>query len=210
MRTWTLVGPSSLMAAGLALAVTAASGSAQQFRQAGAHEHGRGILNIAIEGKRVSMELEVPGADIVGFEHRAKTQQQQAAVDKAVQQLMVGEALFQLPAAAGCALEASSAALEGADHEHDHAHGAKGHGHADHGDKGDKHDEAKADHDHSGFRAEYAFECKAPGAIASIGFDYFKVFAGAAKLDVTIITPKGQSKFEVTRAKPRIELGGMM
>jgi hypothetical protein len=206
MRTWTLVGP-SMMGAGLALAVSAGSGSAQQHRQADAHEHGRGILNIAIEGNKVSMELEAPGADIVGFEHKAKTEQQKAAIEKAEQQLMVGEALFKLPAAAGCVLVTSGAALEGEHHDHDHGHGAKEHGH-----KGDKHDDAKADddHEHSGFRAEYVFECKAPASLTSIGFDYFKAFAGAQKLDVTVITPKGQSKFEVTRANPRIELGGMM
>src|SRR5262249_38687966 len=42
-------------------------------RELGPHEHGRGTLNIAIEGNRVSMELEVPGMDIAGFEHAAKT-----------------------------------------------------------------------------------------------------------------------------------------
>jgi hypothetical protein len=202
MRTLTFVGP--LLAAGLGLAVTASSGSAQH-RQADAHEHGRGTLNIAIEGARLTMELEAPGADIVGFEHKAETEQQKAAIEQAEQQLMVGEALFKLPAAAGCVLGSSSAVLEGEDH--DHEHGAKDQ------DKGNGHHDSKADHaesEHSAFRAEYAFECKSPASLSSIVFDYFKVFAGAQKLDVTVITPKGQSKFEVSRAKPRIDLGGIM
>jgi hypothetical protein len=215
MRTLTFAVP--LLAAGFGLAASASIGSAQH-RQADAHEHGRGTLNIAIEGARLSMELEAPGADIVGFEHKAKTEQQKAAIEKAEQQLMEGEALFQLPAAAGCTLETSSAVLEGEDHDHESKeHGHKDHGHKDsghkhRGDKGDKHADAKADHDqeHSAFRAEYGFLCKAPAALASIVFDYFKVFAGAQKLDVTVITPKGQSKFEVSRTKPRIDLGGMM
>ena len=33
------------------------------------------------------MELEVPGADIVGFEHAAKTRTEKAAVEKATTQL---------------------------------------------------------------------------------------------------------------------------
>jgi hypothetical protein len=214
MRTWTLAGP--LLMAGFGLAATAGIGSAQQHRHADAHEHGRGSLNIAIEGTKVSMELEAPGADIVGFEHKAKTKQQKAAIEKAEQRLMVGESLFKLPAAAGCTLVTSGAALEGAGHSHDHdakAHGHKDSGHKARGDKGAKHDNAKAaddDHEHSGFRAEYVFECTSPASLTSIAFDYFKAFAGAEKLDVTVITPKGQSKFEVTRAKPRIDLGGMM
>ena len=46
--------------------------------------------------------------------------------------------------------------------------------------------------------------------MTAIEFGYFRAFAGAQKLDVNVITPKGQSKFEVTRAKPRLDLAGMM
>lgn len=204
-----------LLAVGFGLAV-AGVGQAQQ-RQAGAHEHGRGTLNIAIEGSRLSMELEAPGADIVGFEHKAKTKKQKAAIEKAEEQLEAAEALFQLPAAAGCVLEASKVALESEDHDHNHDHGAKHHGGKDHGSKeGTKGDgkggkkEGHSDDPHSSFRAEYAFECKAPAGLTTIGFGYFKVFAGAQKLDVTVVTPKQQSRFEVSRANPRIDLGGMM
>jgi hypothetical protein len=206
-----------LLAVSFGLAAAAGAGHAQQ-RQAGAHEHGRGSLNIALEGSRLTMELEAPGADIVGFEHKAKTKKQKAAVEKAEGQLEAADALFQLPAAAGCVLEASRVTLEGEGHDHGHDHGAKGHGDKDHGHKahgakGGEKGHAKgghADDAHSSFRAEYAFECKAPASLTTIGFDYFKVFAGAHKLDVTVVTAKQQSRFEVSRAKPRIDLGGMM
>ena len=206
MRTLTLIVP--LLAAGFGLAASAGIGSAQH-RQADAHEHGRGTLNIAIEGARLTMELEAPGADIVGFEHKAKTEQQKAAIETAEQQLMEGEGLFKLPAAAGCVLGTSSAALEGEAHDHAHDGKDQGKGHG----KGQGHHDGKADQagsEHSGFRAEYVYECKSPASLSSIVFDYFNVFAGAQKLDVTVITPKGQSKFEVSRAKPRIDLGGIM
>ena len=206
MRTWTFVA--TFLAAGLGLvAVTGAAYA--QHRQAGAHEHGRGTLDIAIEGARLSMELEVPGADIVGFEHKAETRKQKAAVEAAKTQLAAPQTLFQLPASAGCVLAAAKVVLTGEGHAHD----AEGHGHGDHGHKDheDRHN-AKADHDdqHSGFAAEYAFDCTAPASLTTVGFGYFKVFAGAQKLDVTVITAKGQSKFEASRAKPRIDLGDMM
>jgi pyruvate/2-oxoglutarate dehydrogenase complex dihydrolipoamide acyltransferase (E2) component len=158
------------------------------------------------------MELEAPGVDIVGFEHAANTDKQKAAVEAAKKQLAAPQGLFQLSAAAGCLLKETKVEIEdGGEHEREaKSHSDKEHAHK--GDeKGDKHDAPKADDDaHSGFKAEYAFECKAPAALADIGFDYFKVFAGAQTLDVTVITPKGQSKFEVSRAKPRIDLGGIM
>lgn len=209
MRTWTFVA--TFLAAGLGLAAATDAASAQH-REAGAHEHGRGTLNIAIEGARLSMELEAPGADIVGFEHKAKTPEQRAAVEAAKKQLAAPQTLFQLPASAGCVLTSARVVLEGEGSER--AHDAEGHGHGDHGhkDHDDKHHDAKADHgvEHSGFAAEYDFDCTAPARLTIVGFDYFKVFTGAQRLDVTVITAKGQSKFEASRAKSRIDLGGMM
>ena len=196
----------ALFAVGLGL-VAAGEGQAQQ-RGAGAHEHGRGTLNIALDGTRLTMELEAPGADIVGFEHKARTQKQKAAVEKAEEQLGAPQALFQLPAAAGCEFEASSVSLDGDGHYHNGSE-AKDHGHA-HGAKDHSHDDAAGHAEHSSFRAEYAFNCAAPANLTSIGFEYFKVFAGAQRLDVTVITPKQQSRFEVSRAKPRLDLAGMM
>ena len=204
MRTW------GILAAGMGLAAAAGAGAAQE-RQLGAHEHGRGTLNIALEGSRLSMELEAPGADIVGFEHEAKTAKQRSAVEAAKTTLAAPQRLFELPAAAGCALKTAKVAIEAEDHEHAHDEAAKDDGGAAKGDAAkDQNAKEHAGNEHSGFRAEYAFDCKAPASLTSIGFSYFKAFAGAQKLDVTVITPKQQSKFEVSRAKPRIDLGGMM
>ena len=180
--------------------------AAAQHREVGAHEHGRGTLNIAVEAARVTMELEVPGADIVGFEHAAKTRKQKAAVDQAKSKLSAPQTLFKLPASAGCVLKEASAAVEGGDHHDDHAaHGASKNkqGAA----KGSAEPEGKG---HSEFRATYAFECTAPANITAIEFEYFRAFPGAQKLDVNLVTAKGQTKFEVTRARPRIDFAGMM
>ena len=56
-----------------AMALMPASVRAEEHRELGAHEHGHGTLNIALEGSRLTMELEAPGVDIVGFEHAAST-----------------------------------------------------------------------------------------------------------------------------------------
>lgn len=174
--------------------------AAAQHREAGAHEHGRGTLNIAIEGTRVSMELEAPGTDIVGFEHAAKTSRQKAAVTDAKKKLSAPQALFAFPAAAGCALKEAKVEVEGLEHDHGHSHGKAKQG---------KKDDA-AEEKHSEFRGTYAFECKTPSSVTAIDFGYFRVFAGAQKLEVNVTTSKGQTKLEATRAKPRIDLVGMM
>ena len=172
----------------LAGALATASLAADEHRELGAHEHGRGTLNIAVEGNKVTMELEVPGVDIVGFEHAAKTSREKAAVEKAKAQLAAPLTLFALPAAAACRVTEAKIEVENGGHEH----GAK---------EGTKVD-AKGD-GHSEFHVEYALECAAPANLTGIEFGYFRAFAGAQKLDVNVITPKGQSKFEVTRAKPQ-------
>jgi hypothetical protein len=203
---------SAILAAGFGLATTAGAGLAQE-RQLGAHEHGRGTLNIALEGARLSMELEAPGMDIVGFEHAPSTDKQKAAVEFAKRRLAAPQALFELPAAAGCVPKETKVAIEAEDHDHGEEHGhdaAKGPD-AKRGADKDHHDSADhAGHEHSAFRAEYAFDCKAPASLTAIAFGYFEAFAGAQKLDVTVVTPKGQNRFEVSRAKPRLDLGGVM
>lgn len=82
-----------------------------------AHVHGKSELNIAIEGTRVVVELESPGNDIVGFEHAAETQEDKAAVKKALAVLEKPLALFAPPADAGCTLTESEAEFE-TDGEH--------------------------------------------------------------------------------------------
>jgi hypothetical protein len=177
------------------------SAAAEEHRQLGAHVHGHGRLNIAIEDKTVSIELEAPGADIVGFEHEAATRAQRAAIEKAKATLAAGLSLFTPAAEAACTQKASKVSIE-AEHEHEHEHHAEGA-------KSDAEEEA-ADHHHSEFHAEYAFKCASPGRLTSMTFDYFKAFPSAEALDISLISPKGQSSTEVTRDKPRLDLTGIM
>jgi hypothetical protein len=191
MRTLAMV----LVSAGV---VAWSSAAAAQHRELGAHEHGRGTLNIAVEGTRLTMELEVPGDDIVGFEHAAKTPKQKAAVEKAKGLLSAPLALFKLPDAAGCRVTEAKVEVEDGDHDHANKEAKPTKG------------GSKAEVAHSQFHAEYTLECTAPAGIGAIDFPYFRAFAGAKRLDVNLITAKGQTKFEVTRAKPRISLAGMI
>ncbi|MGO9460686.1 MAG: DUF2796 domain-containing protein [Rhodomicrobium sp.] len=203
MRT---IQTACILAAGLACAVLPAS--AEEHRQLGAHVHGHGRLNIAIEGKKLSIELEVPGADIVGFEHEPSTPEQRAAIPEAKAKLANALALFGPEPKAGCELDSVKISVEAGHHEdeHEHEHEHEAHdgaaGHEDH--------EDEAGHQHSEFHAEYTLTCSSPSRLTSMTFDYFNAFAGAQELDVTVIAPKGQSSFEVKRDKPSLDLTGIM
>lgn len=190
------------LAAGLAIAAPVLAH--EEHRELGAHVHGHGTLNIAVESTRLSIELEAPGADIVGFEHEANSAEQKAALAKAKEQLADPLALFKVPAAAECKLAEAKVEIETEDaHDHDHGHDAK-----------EAHDEHAHDHEdkdkggHNAFHATYAIDCAKPDNLTAITFDYFKTFAGAKELDVSLVTEKAQNKFEVTRESPVLNLTG--
>ena len=97
-----------LAALALALCSTAAPA---ETRELGAHEHGHVTLQVAVEGETVTIALEAPGENIVGFEHEATTDEQKSAVETARAQLGDAAAVFAMPEAAGCTVRSSEVEL---------------------------------------------------------------------------------------------------
>ena len=208
----------------LSLAVLAAGTAHSQSRELDAHLHGHGTLNIAFEGKSVAMELEAPGADIVGFEHPAETAEDRSLIDAAIAQLAKPLELFVIPAAAGCTVTAANVELmgeddheEGHEGEHDdkneHVEGQEdedehAEDHKDEDDHKDEHADEAGEEGHNEFHAEYALTCADPTAIDAIEFAYFERFPNAAELDIQMISDKGAKGFEVERDEPRLSLSG--
>ncbi|MEM9763348.1 MAG: DUF2796 domain-containing protein [Pseudomonadota bacterium] len=201
------------------LALSATAAAAEETRGLGAHEHGVGHFNIAIEGREVAMELEAPGADIVGFEHEATTEADRAAIEAAKARLSEPLSLFVVPAAAGCQVASAEVALIGdhgdedghdaehaehghGEHDHDHDHDHK-HGHEEHAEH--------ADEEHGGhteFHAEYRLTCADPTGLTSIDFAYFEAFPNAEELEIQMIDAQGSRGFEVTREDAVLALPG--
>ncbi len=188
-----------IITATLLLSVAVATlAHAEEKRDADAHEHGHGALNIAVSGNTVSIELEVPADDIVGFENEAKSQVEKDAVAAATKLLSDPLAMFTVASAAGCVTKAAKVEVKAEEHEEAaKKEEAKG---------GDE----KAEAGHSEFHANYTVECASPANLTAMNFPYFKAFEKAQSLVVTIVTDKGQSKFDVTRDKPDLDMGGLM
>ncbi len=208
--------------------LAAGAASAEETRQLDAHEHGVGQLNIAFDGDQIAMELHAPGADIVGFEHQAKTAEDRAKVDAAVATLARPLDLFALPAAAGCSVVQASASLESEedhdDHGHeDHADNHDDHDHAKHGEEGhtdEDHAAHQKDHDHdhddhakeashTEFHAEYLLNCADPAQATLVTFAYFDSFPNALELEVQVVSDRGATAFEVVRDAPTLDLRDM-
>jgi hypothetical protein len=175
---------------GLIVMLGAGMATAAERRELGAHQHGHSILAIALEGTRMTMELAAPGADIVGFEHAAGTDEQKAAVEQAKAALADPLSLFVPSSAAGCRVAEAAVELE-TDHAEEHT----AQGHAE--------NEAAG---HAEFHAAYALDCADPAELVSITFAFFERFPAAEEVEVTLLTERGQAVYEITRAAPRLVL----
>lgn len=192
-----------------------APAEAQDRREAGAHQHGRGKLDIAIEGDKAGFEMRVPGADIIGFEHAAKTDAEIAALGAAKETLGNPVKIVTLPEAAGCVVDQSFVHYtkdpEHAAH-HEKEHGAAQHGDEHHGGKHEEHHGGHAGHQegHAEFHVGFQLKCLAPEKLTTLTLGYFDQFQNAQSLQVIVATAKGQAQFDATRAQPTIDFGATM
>ena len=153
----------------------------------GAHEHGVGRLNAALDGKTLALELQSPAMNLVGFEHVATSDADKAKVAAARALLEQPLALFNLPKAAGCviATQELESPLFG-----------------DTPDADDDHDEDAKDehhHDHSDIHAHYQFTCATPDALKTLDLaNMFNAFPATQKIQVQLIGPSGQQGVDVT------------
>ena len=99
-----------------------------------AHEHGVGTLSIAVQGDEVEIELNVPGSDVVGFEHIPSSESERQEIMKGVKSLQNVKGIITLSSEAKCRvenIEVSSDLMEDQkdDHgdSHKHKHEAKDH-----------------------------------------------------------------------------------
>ena len=183
---------------------------AEETRQVDKHEHGVGELNIAVEGNSIDLEFMIPGADVVGFEYKAKSEADIALVKDALIKFDEFNNIFSIPSASNCILvEADISINQGDNHkdEHDdHDEHEDEHDHDDHGehDDHDEHDEEA----HNEFVAHYSFNCGNIKEIDRISFPYFTTFPNSGELEVQFVSEIGSTSFEVEGDEPFIDLKG--
>ena len=105
---------------------------AEETRQVYKHEHGVGVLNIATQGSSINFEFMIPGADIVGFEYKAKSDSDVAIVNAALTKFGQFENIFTLPNSSNCTLADSMIEVDQDDDHDEHDD------HDDHDDEDEK------------------------------------------------------------------------
>ncbi|MBL4787425.1 MAG: DUF2796 domain-containing protein [Cohaesibacteraceae bacterium] len=180
---------SSILTAGLSTSLMA-----EPVRQHDAHEHGVSQLKIAIDKNKFLMELEAPGADIVGFEHKAENADQQKSIEQALALLGAPGKLFDLPLSAGCLLSSASSEFMFHNDEDEHPEGEA------------EHEEHEEDEGHAEFHASYLFICSSPGALKTMGIKFFDRFPNAEEIELEAISDFGQLAVEIPKGTRQIDL----
>ncbi len=184
-----------------ALPLTVHAGDEHHYKQHAAHEHGTAQLNLVQEQQTLMLELTLSNMDVLGFEHAPSNQEQAQAIEKAGSVLADVEHLLTFNPAAVCTVTSAQAQRKALEHhEDDHEDGHE--------------DEHEHEHDegmhkestHSEFQAQYAFNCQQPEQLKTITVQFFDVFPSLEKIQVQMVTDKGQGADQLTAQHSHIEL----
>lgn len=143
-----------------------------------AHIHGLAKLLVVLEGEQLEIELHSPAMNLLGFEHRASTPEQQALVKNAKNTLANANRLFTF-GLTQCQLidhdvDISRMLDESVHHDKDH-----------HDEKHDlDHHDRHEEYDHSNIEARYHYRCARPDQLGSLRTSIPVEFPGIESLQV--------------------------
>jgi hypothetical protein len=150
-----------------------------------AHVHGVAKLDIAVEATRLTVQLESPLDNLVGFERAPRTDGERKLVAAALAKLRAAQQVFAIDPAAQCTLanvELSSAAL-----------------------KLGTPDPQEEKDGHADIDGSFEFTCVDATKAAFIDVALFD-FARLQRLEVQVAAPSGQFKRDLKRPAKRIAL----
>lgn len=165
------------------LATSALAGAAWA---APAHEHGAARLDIAVEPSRITLFLEMPLDNLTGFERAPKSDAERASVDAALARLREAGQMFRIDPAAGCAEGEVTLRAEALGPGAPPAVATR-EGHAD-------------------LDLQAAFSCPNGARAGFIEIGLFEAFPRLKRLDLQIVTPRGQMKATLRRPQTRVTL----
>lgn len=156
----------------------------------GAHAHGEGTLSAVIERGVVAVEITLPGADVVGFEHEAKAEDDIKSVRQALDKLADIPKVLTLSAPAGCTAQSTMAETsllrEGA--------------------AGSPTDRSKGAEAHGGFTALYELKCEKPDLLTAISVHLFELFPSLHEVDAVVVSGNRQTAKTLTARESTISL----
>lgn len=167
--------------------------------QEAAHVHGIAQAQVALDGRDLLVYLQIPAADLLGFEHAPQTAAQRQQVEGLQQQWADTSRWLHLDPAAQCGVTGLQVQLGDDEaghggHHHDHDHDDHHH-HDDHG-----HGEAHLDG-----RITLSMQCAAPQLLKSLELNPFALLPDLQQVRYQSVWPSGQSAGSLSVGATRIE-----
>ena len=153
------------------------------------HQHGVAMLDVAVEPGRVTLVLESPLENLLGFERAPRSDAERAQAEKLLARLRAADTLFRIDSAAGCTL--SKVVLMSP---------VLGEGTAAAADKDKDKD------NHANLDGRFEFICKAGQRAGFVEVGLFDTFASLKRIELQVVTPKGQLKATLARPASRVNL----
>lgn len=178
----------NMKCAAVLLALLPVAPMAQELTSIEAHTHGSGRMTLSFEENGFTLTLEVPGVDIVGFEHTAENEDERAGVAAAISDLSRPLTIFEVPSEAGCMTATANVALVGDVFVQEESQVSNDAAH------------------HTEFQADYQLQCQDITSVTSIRFAYFERFDRAERIVVELKSSEGAQNFTVEREAPLLNL----
>ncbi len=158
----------------------------------GAHVHGTGSLQVAVDNDGLSLDMDTPLDNLLGFEHEPRNDKQKTAVRKMAQTLRDAARQFVLSPAAHCTLSSvhlASSVLDpkllGENSKHQQVAKEEEAGHAD-------------------LDAGFTFTCTNPKELHDMEIKLFDSFPNLHQLDVQLVGPHGQAGMKLDSRQRRL------
>lgn len=148
------------------------------FEEHHAHEHGVATLEVAVEATQLAIQFRSPAMNLLGFEHRPRSAQEQAALSRALGWLRDPAVQFQLSNEAACRVVKSDVTPP----------------------------DWERSSEHSEFAASYEFHCERPTALRQLDVRLLQHLDADVKIEVQVASSEGQHGVELTRSNPRLSL----
>lgn len=198
----------ALLAAGVA--VPGFVDAQETRREHDAHVHGHAIGTLAEDSGRWRLRLELPGHNLVGFEHSPASEQQRQDLNRVRALLASGEWLRPDPES-GCRVDSSELATIGysvahtGDHEQHSQSGEHDHNH-DHDDPNHHHaDEAPEDHvAHGAFVVDAVISCDSSRRMRWLDIDLFEGFPDNHSIRVDVLSETEAASYRLAKEDFRI------
>lgn len=173
---------SSKITTAILAATILTAGSTFASDNPGAHQHGHAELQLAIDGNQIDLIFTSPAYNLLGFEHRARTDEEKALVTQTTTWL--GETPLVDTAEAGCtvmnAVVHHQAGGDDNGHDHGHAH-----------DHDDKHEDENGS-THSDFEVTQTLSCTKLDASEELSTPLTERFPVIEHLSIEWVSSGGQ------------------